>query len=1758
MRRGLLFLAALFLIALPVSSSAQEDDLLFMIQVQVLTGADASNEESSAVQDPAEEAGDDSDEKIEIPEETFEDLSEGFAEEIAVPAGADEDTAEGFIAQAMSNVRPGPRSRAQRNIGNRLTGSNYKMYTALRDAVTRVANGEATSTIFQFDCKTILDKTEFTAEDLGLETVTETVDTVDESGNIVQKVQVTAEAKARMTEKIKAVEASKVVNCVFADCPFELYWQNKNYNIQMQYPGLGRRTEGDKVTLVIMGDYKISLAVSTNYTLEGASNPAYEVNPAYGQSVQQAVSNARAILDQYASASDTGKIRGFFKEIIARTSYNYSASGGGALYGNPWQMIWVFDDDTTNQVVCEGYSKAFQFLCDHADFEDPELSVISPTGKMKVDSRSAQAHMWNIVHFDGKNYLLDITNCDAGTIGAPDLLYMRGTTEGSVEEGYSYKVKSSTMLYTYDATSLSMYETADLEIQDQWLLDRGRLSDTVSYNLTRNEEGQVIMQITGGGEIPDFPNGYPWADWSNSIVSCEVGEGITRLSTGIFKDSTLREIQLPDSLVTIGDEAFSGCRVLKVLQIPENVQEIGRNAFYSTRELTELRIPRATQTIGAGAFTRTGARVTVAEDNPVYAWTDGLLIHSPTMTVIRASGQTEYVIPEGILTLDAGAFYGSGVVTLTLPSTLKEIPQEEFAGCSALRRVTLAEGLETIGEGAFRGSSLEGTVTLPLSVKTVGAGAFDYTNLETLVFPGDNTELKGRICSETVQLQAKPDSQTARNLSRWQNAVWDIGNPSLSYVWAFRNTGEHWTEGYEAVADASVEEWLVLKACTDDPEGTISIPSGVAVVGEKVFAGKRAAKVTLPENLTVIEDGAFSAMKNLTEINLPGSIRAIGANAFADCVLLGEVTLPAGLKRLGDLAFSGCDSLAGITLPDSMTAVGAKLFGDATKDLYVRMGGTTVPLLGGNDSFVDADHPVFRYRWMTQAAVSLSDAKVETAVTEGLELVRYTGSETSLTLKDVVSIAPQAFCWLDSGTSAWQVNTTLEKLVCPAGLVAVGQHALRGASALHSVTLPSSLELVGMRAFEDCPITELLWNGEKGMIGEHAFDGTQIPTVVLGDVQLETQAFSADTRLFAQLHSSTSRSLSGAGLSFCVTEPADYVSYRLQEKEQLIAVGYDGEATVLQIPEGIEGIGEGAFENRSGLTEVHFPETLQAIHSYAFRNCPNLSELNVPDSVTVVGEDVMTQGKLILPDNLETLGAQTGLVADQILIRAGSATARLRNAAREDREKAAFTDPDDGNRYAWLEEHLYLIQGRDNTALRRDLYGMLDCHQNGFDTDLLVLPDGMRELWSTEDKGFFAGDLTAIVFPEGLTEIPANTAADCAKLETVAFPRSVTTIDDTAFGESLTTVYGYTGTEAEAFAQSRGLTFIEITGSLEDMIILGAASEPAILHVGVETDLRDLVTIESPLLRDISLSAGTDDTDKVLAGEGTVVGEAVGACSFRVWVTGHEGTQITLTAQVYNNVEDFDAPENAFVDIRTGKGTFAVRNVVPSDSDMAFVWDGNAELTGASVQLEVTEKGNRTVQIVSHNGIVRSFTVTGYETLGSLTMSLAKELKAGQMATPDVRIVVDGMNVSVPSSLYTLKSSDESILTVKDGVVYAGNTGTATLTARHLQDPDGREEKSVTVTVTAPKVFQLPQGLLTIEEEAFAGIRAEKLVIPEGTESIGAKAFADAKILLLVLPASLNAISDDAFEGTDGIQIICPSGSYAEQYAREHGLAVIR
>ena len=430
-------------------------------------------------------------------------------EEVVLPSDTGAPSSDELFAEFVERSFEGqPLSKASKKLRSAvssLQGYDRAIYNYIAGQLPQIAAGEQASTEFEITPEIMgLEKNSWTAEELGVDAVI----AKKESG----EAYIPADAQNAAYEKVY-INLSRIIDVLLAEHPYELYWYDKTVGTR-QLP-FKLTASYDSLLLSTTDCMYLRFSVAEEY-----SAGDYLVDTSIGQSVQSAVDNANAIVSEYGSTSDEEKLRGYKNEICDLVSYNSSVAGGTS-YGNPWQMIWVFDGDPGTNVVCEGYAKAFKYLCDHTAFES-SIECILAGGDMVIGSRS-EPHMWNVLKMDdGKNYLVDATNCDSGTAGYPDKLFLAGTTQTKTKSdgNTGYYFAGTRLTYYYDNDTKGIFSEADLGI---FLHDYGKhelgTDCIIEVEPTCTEAGSgsghcIVCGDEFTGEIP--ATGHRYGNWQET------------------------------------------------------------------------------------------------------------------------------------------------------------------------------------------------------------------------------------------------------------------------------------------------------------------------------------------------------------------------------------------------------------------------------------------------------------------------------------------------------------------------------------------------------------------------------------------------------------------------------------------------------------------------------------------------------------------------------------------------------------------------------------------------------------------------------------------------------------------------------------------------------------------------------------------------------------------------------------------------------------------------------------------------------------------------------------------------------------------------------------------------------------------------------------------------------------------------------------------------------------------------------------------
>ena len=414
-----------------------------------------------------------------------------------------------------------------------------------------------------------------------------------------------------------------------------------------------------------------------------------------------------------------------------------------------------------------------------------------------------------------------------------------------------------------------------------------------------------------------------------ALLGIEIPDSVTIIKPQTFENcSALKTLKLPNSLKTILQRAFCGCSALEKLEIPESVTSIGNNAFWRCSSLTgELTIPKNITEIGTKVFDGTGYTVLNYNAADCYCQTTSFYGMKYLETIKVGSDVTHItqsafhacntakniVIADSITTISDYAFYGCyNVESITLPKSLLHIESYAFYDCSKVAELTIPKGVITIGYHALP----ENLATLYYNAENCQfglSGLFADTKI-TNVIVGDNVR---RIPDYMFY-----DTEKIENIVI-PESVTEIG----SYAFC-----ESSIESIELPSSLIVIEAGAFANSNIKFEGN-TLPNDLRIIGDYAFSGSNGIEeIYIPDSVVDIAECAFEGCVNLKKVRMSSNVKLIASNAFAFCPFLEEFIWDADVKLIADYAFYNCKALknfnfAGVELvyPNSFTNSGVTL-----------------------------------------------------------------------------------------------------------------------------------------------------------------------------------------------------------------------------------------------------------------------------------------------------------------------------------------------------------------------------------------------------------------------------------------------------------------------------------------------------------------------------------------------------------------------------------------------------------------------------------------------------------------------------------------------------------------------------------------------------------------------------------------------------------------------------------------------------------------
>ena len=392
----------------------------------------------------------------------------------------------------------------------------------------------------------------------------------------------------------------------------------------------------------------------------------------------------------------------------------------------------------------------------------------------------------------------------------------------------------------------------------------------------------------------------------------------TTIGAESFMNSSLREVDLFDSVTTIGARAFANCAQLETLTLPDSLTTIGEGALDGLTGLKKLVIKCDPALIPAGAFA-----------------------NMPNLS--------EVTVESGAI--PAHMFEGSGVTALTLGAGVTEIGEKAFAG-TALNAAELTN-VTVIGAGAFEGSALE-RVRLSASA-SVGERAFANTKLKQLVIPTVGSFPLSAVEGTSAELRLPTDA-TDDQLAAW--------NETLKRPWYDPMLREGETSKFVKMPFAPTpaenfefnpETGLISAYIGTDVD--VVVPreiDGVTVVG---FANYNAfdscqdytgssvetnrtewvhlRTLVLPETIKELPDMMLAYCQQLETFVCYAPLESTGGNQFMLCRSLNNVIFVNGVREIGNYAFDSAGPLGNLYFGEHLVKIGQQAFNFAELTSFV-------------------------------------------------------------------------------------------------------------------------------------------------------------------------------------------------------------------------------------------------------------------------------------------------------------------------------------------------------------------------------------------------------------------------------------------------------------------------------------------------------------------------------------------------------------------------------------------------------------------------------------------------------------------------------------------------------------------------------------------------------------------------------------------------------------------------------------------------------
>ncbi len=918
-------------------------------------------------------------------------------------------------------------------------------------------------------------------------------------------------------------------------------------------------------------------------------------------------------------------------------------------------------------------------------------------------------------------------------------------------------------------------------------------------NLTFNA---TSCTFCGSNTDPAFPS---------TIETLTFGDSVKIIpSYAFYGCSSLIDVTIPNSVTSIGNSTFAGCSgltdlifnaenctscgsnnelafpsTIKKLTFGSNVKTIPGCTFYGCSGLTEITIPNSVNFIGSSAFSGC-AGITKVNISDIGAWCD----------INFASDDSNP------LSLAHHIFLNDQEITaLEIPTSISEIKNYAFNGCTELTSLIIPNSVSSIGSGAFGGCvNITDILSQAVTPPSINGDSFaNETYQKALVvipsgtlksyqtaWPGFHF-INGEPVSETIVLDQPGTLMTKIKISEVNNIA------SLKLSGKINGTdlltlNKTINLQHLDLSDATIvsggmnyyEEDNVKYGTTDNTLGNYW-----------AYALDVLQEVKLPNNLTTIADNAFKNKYALKSLRIPGSVTSIGNGAFDGCNSLSNLAFEDGDKPLSVSAeFSSC--------PIEILYLGRNI---------------NTPLLADKET-------------LKSVTIGPKVTDIASSAFNGCN------SLSKVTITDL-----EAWCRINFGNATsnplsiahhlFLNDEEIFNLEIPNSITSIKNYAFNGGSNFASVTIPNSITSIGNCVFNGCrnlseliiedggKILSLGYNTENSTNGKGLFYGCPLEILYLGrNINFgQSSPFYNNKSLKSVTIGNSVTTIGSRTFNGC----SSLTELIIEDGDQTLTLGYNdtfgaGGSTTIT--------GKGLFSD-CPLETLYLGRNLSynAKQDYGyspFYNLKSLKSVSIGQSVTEIGENALSGCSGLTRVKITDLAAWCN-------IEFASASANpLYYAHHLYLNDAEVTDLIIPNSITALKD--YVFRGGSNFTSVTIPISVTSIGGSAFSgcssLNSITIPNSITSIGSSAFSG--CSGMTSITIPNSVTKIGSSAFYGCSGLTSITIPNSITSIGSSAFQgcnslTSITIPNSVTNISSSTFSGCSSLTSVFLPNSITEI-----------------------------------------------------------------------------------------------------------------------------------------------------------------------------------------------------------------------------------------------------------------------------------------------------------------------------------------------------